>query len=218
MTHEQAVRYANQTVREAHGSQLESMRSNVMNTPHEGVKMLTTLYGFMNNTLGQTTDTISKLRTAGLGKPEVFARAFMALIVPAAWAGILDDGIPTAEGWGKWLSKALAKEFSALLPGVRDIYSFAEGYRHAGVIGVESWLQSVAQPFIDASKAAQGKEVHGAISHAADAIGMGLHIPGLGQLGKTAQYLYDTHTGYKESSGPLETLQGVTIGVHKHND
>ena len=215
MTHAQAVSYANQIVREAHGSQIESMRSNVMTNPHEGVKMFTTLYGFMNNTLGQTSDTVSKLKTAGINKPEVMARALMALVVPAMWAGVLTDGMPNSDDWKQWLGKAMGSETLGMVPFARDAYSFLEGYKHAGVIGVESWMQAVLQPVLDAKKAVEGKNVPGAISHAADAVGMGLHIPGLGQLGKTAQYLWDVHTGKQQPASTAEMVQGATIGIKK---
>jgi len=105
-----------------------------------------------------------------------------------------------------------------MVPFARDLYSFVEGYRHAGVIGAESWMQSVAQPFVDAWKTAQGQEVHGMISHAADAMGMGLHLPGLGQLGKTAQYLWDVHTGRQQPESAGQLAVEAALGTHgKHN-
>ena len=218
MTHEQAVRYANQIVREAHGSQIETARSNLMTNPHEGVKMFTTLYGFMNNTFGQVTDTVSKMRTVGINRPETLARAFMALIVPGMWAGILTHGVPTKDDWDKWLLQTQSAELMGMIPFARDLYSFFEGYRHAGVIGAESWMQSVAQPIVDTWKTAQGSDVHGKISHLADAVGMGLHIPGLGQLGKTAQYLWDVHTGRQQPASKGQLVEEALLGTHgKHN-
>ena len=217
MTHEEAVRYANQVVREAHGSQLESSRSNIMTAPSEAVRMFTTLYGFMNNTFGQTADMASKLRTAGISNPAVCMRALMALVVPAAMTALITEGAPEDDkSWAAWMAKAFASEEIGSLPFARDLLSFLEGYRHAGVIGAEAWLSGIAQPMIDAWKAAQGQEVQGGIAHTADALGMGLHIPGLGQLGKTIQYLYDVHTGREQPESAAELAQGATVGSHKH--
>jgi hypothetical protein len=215
MAEADAVAYANQVVREAHGSNIESARSNIMTNPHEAVKMFTTLYGFMNNTLGQTLDTASKLRTAGLGKPEVLARATMSLILPALWAGVITDGLPTRDDWEKWLAKALGSETLGMVPFARDAYSFMLGYGHAGVIGAEAWMQTVLQPAIDAWKAAHGQSANNWVSHLADAAGMGLHIPGLGQLGKTAQYLHDVATHKEHPTGVLDFLHGVAQGSHR---
>ncbi|RMD00069.1 hypothetical protein EAY64_05585 [Aquitalea palustris] len=218
MTEAQAVAYANQMVREAHGSNIESARSNTMSTPHEGVKMFTTLYGFQNNTLGQLLNATSMLKTQGISKPEVLARSMMAVLVPALVAGAVTDGLPKADDWESWLAKATGDEMVSTIPFARDLYSFAMGYHHAGVIGPEAWMQSVAQPLIDGVKAATGHHVTGAIQHIADAAGMGLHIPGLGQLGKMAQYEYDIATGNKpQPADALEHAQGLTVGTHtKH--
>jgi len=52
-----AVAYANSVVRQAHGTALESARSNFMQS--KGVKgLFGTIYGFMNNSYGQTRDII----------------------------------------------------------------------------------------------------------------------------------------------------------------
>jgi len=212
LAHDQAVRYANQVVREAHGSQIESARSNLMTNPHEGVKLFTTLYGFMNNTLGQATDMADAWRTGRMSHPVIAARAMAALIVPALWAGVIQNGWPSKDDWGKWGSEALASEGAGMLPFGRDVYAFLAGYQHAGIVGVENWLQAVAQPAKDAAHAAEGKKVANPIAHAADAAGMGLHIPGLGQIGHSAQYLYNVHTGKERPKNAGELAEGVLLG------
>lgn len=212
MTHAQAVRYANQVVREAHGSQIESARSNTMTNPHEGVKLFTTLYGFMNNTLGQTMDMADKFKTAGLSNPVIAARAMTALVVPALWAGVLNAGWPSKDDWGKWAGEALSEEAAGMIPFARDVYAFLAGRRSAGVVGVESWMQTVAQPLKDAANAAQGKKTSNVIAHVGDALGMGLHIPGLGQLSHSAQYLYNVHTGKEQPKNAAELAEGVALG------
>jgi len=212
LAHDQAVRYANQVVREAHGSQIESARSNLMTNPHEGVKLFTTLYGFMNNTLGQATDMADAWRTGRMSHPVIAARAMAALIVPALWAGVVQNGWPSKDDWGKWGSEALASEGAGMLPFGRDVYAFLAGYQHAGIVGVENWLQAVTQPAKDVAHAAEGKKVANPIAHAADAAGMGLHIPGLGQLGHSAQYLYNVHTGKERPKNAGELAEGVLLG------
>ena len=213
MTEEQAVNYANKIVREAHGSNIETARSMVMNNSSEAVKMFTTLYGFMNTSYGQAIDGFDKLRTAGISSPAVLARSFMALIVPALWAHALTHGAPgDDEGWAAWIGKAVAGEAAGMVPFVRDCVAMVEGYSHAGVIGVESWLATIVKAVMDVKHIAEDKEVKAPIKDIANAAGMGLHIPGLGQAGTTAQYAVDVAQGKEHPTNSLEYAQGITLG------
>ena len=218
MTEAQAVAYASKIVREAHGSNVESARSNIMTAPSEGVKLFTTLYGFMNNSYGQMADSANKFMTPGMGKPEVMARTFMAIIVPALWAEFLTDGLPKkADDWAHFVGKAITGEVAASVPLVRDAWSMAQGFSHAGVVGAESWMSTLVNGGKAIYKLTQGEASKGKpIQAVADALGMGLHIPGLGQLGKSAQYLTDVHTGAQpkpESTGAL--IKNTLVGPPK---
>jgi hypothetical protein len=213
MTEEQAVNYANKIVREAHGSNIETARSMVMNNSSEAIKMFTTLYGFMNNTYGQALDGVDKMGTPGLNKPVVLARSFMALIVPAIWAHTLVHGLPgDDDGWAVWIGKAVAGEAAGMVPFVRDCAAMVEGYSHAGVVGAESWLSTIVKAVMDAKHLAEGKEVKAPIKDIANAAGMGLHIPGLGQLGASAQYATDVAQGKEHPADKLEYAQGIALG------
>ncbi|WP_426116311.1 hypothetical protein [Massilia sp. PWRC2] len=213
MTEAQAVNYANKIVREAHGSNVETARSMVMNTSSEALKMFTTLYGFMNNTLGQAMDGYDKLGTPGINKPVVLARTFMALIVPAIWAHTLTHGAPDdEEGWAKWAGKAVAGEVAGMVPFVRDAVAMFEGYSHAGVVGAESWMSTIVKAALDVKHLAEGKEVKAPIKDIANAAGMGLHIPGLGQLGTSAQYAADVAAGKEHPADAAEYAKGVATG------
>lgn len=213
MTEAQAVNYANKIVREAHGSNVETARSMVLNTSSEVLKMFTTLYGFMNTSYGQALDGFDKLRTAGISSPAVLARSFMALIVPAIWAHYLTHGkAKDDESWGAWIAKAVAGEVAGMVPFVRDAASMVEGYSHAGVVGAEAWIQTIVAAGMDVKKLAQGKEVKAPIKDIANAAGMGLHIPGLGQLGATAQYAADVRAGKEHPKNAVDVARGLTIG------
>ncbi|MDY7579350.1 hypothetical protein RGU70_13610 [Herbaspirillum sp. RTI4] len=217
MTEAQAVSYANKIVREAHGSNVEAARSNIMTAPSEGLKLFTTLYGFMNNSYGQMADSINKFQTPGLGKPEIVARTLMAIIVPALWAGYLSEGgAKEGESWGAWAAKAITGEVAGMVPVVRDAYSMAQGFSHAGVIGAESWMSTMVNAGKDVVHAAQGKPANKPVSDIADAVGMGLHIPGLGQLGKSAQYVSDVQSGKQHPANAFEYAKGMVVGApHK---
>lgn len=213
MTEAQAVNYANKIVREAHGSNIETARSMALNTSSEALKMFTTLYGFMNTSYGQALDGFDKLGTAGIGSSAVLARSFMALIVPALWAHTLTHGAPgDDEGWGAWIGKAVAGEVAGMVPFVRDVVAMVEGYSHAGVVGAESWMSTIVKAAMDVKHLAEGKEVKAPIKDIANAAGMGLHIPGLGQLGTSAQYAADVAAGKEHPADAAEYAKGIALG------
>lgn len=220
MSEEDAVQYASKIVREAHGSNIESARSLTMNTNSESVKMFTVLYGFMNNTYGQVSDIADKVRTSGLGHPAVLGRTFAALLVPALWAGYLNDGSPDHDkhGFVHWISKAIMGEIAGMVPVVRDGYSMFEEHRGAGLVAAESWLAMMVKPIVDVAKMAEGKPPKAPIKDFADAAGAGLHIPGLGQAGATAQYYSDISTGAQpKPANTKEFIEGTMKG-HVHKD
>jgi hypothetical protein len=213
MTEEQAVAYASKVVREAHGSNITSARSMVINNSSEAVKMFTTLYGFMNNSYGQAADIADKLKTAGISNPQTLARGFMALIVPAIWAGYLTEGPPKdKDGWAHWIAKSIAVEVAGMVPFVRDAAAMVEGYSHAGQVGVESFLNTLVGAGKDVVNLATGQHVNAPIKDIANAAGMGLHIPGLGQLGGSAQYVADVATGKQHPKDALDVAEGVALG------
>ncbi|HCE10405.1 MAG TPA: hypothetical protein DEQ40_17730, partial [Oxalobacteraceae bacterium] len=213
MTEAQSVAYASKIVREAHGSNIESARSMALNTSSEALKMFTTLYGFMNNSYGQALDGFDKLRTAGISNPAILARSFMALIVPSLWAGYLVHGAPKDdEGWAAWIGKAIAGEVAGMVPFVRDVASMVEGYRSAGQVAAESWLSTMVKAGKDVKDLAQGNHVHAPIKDIANAAGMGLHIPGLGQIGTTAQYLADVHSGDQNPENAGQMVKDALLG------
>jgi hypothetical protein len=209
MSEEDAVKYASQIVREAHGSNIESSRSMLMQNNDEGVKMLTTLYGFMNNTLGQNMDMVDKFKTAGFSKPEVLSRYMMAMIVPALWAGALAEQKKAENGF-KWAAGAIAGEYAGMVPMVRDAWAAIEGYRSAGLPAYMSAMGAVVKPGQDVVKAANGKDVKAPIKDLGNAIG--LAIPGAGQIGTSLQYLADVHSGKAQPHNALDVARGVLLG------
>ncbi|AIY40194.1 Phage protein [Collimonas arenae] len=212
MSDEDAVKYASQIVREAHGSNIESSRSLLMQNKNEAVKAMTTLYGFMNNTLGQNMDMADKFKTAGFSKPEVLSRYLMAMIVPALWAGVLARP-NKEEGWAHWAAGAITGEYAGMVPMVRNAWSAVEGYNSAGEPAYMSVLGTIAKPIMDIKKALTGGEVKAPIKDAGNAIG--LIAPGGGQLGTTAQYLSDIFSGKEQPENAEDWARGVLLGQHK---
>jgi hypothetical protein len=87
-----------------------------------------------------------------------------------------------------------------------------EGYSHAGQVGVESFLNTLVGAGKDVVKLATGQHVNAPIKDIANAAGMGLHIPGLGQAGGSVQYLADVAAGKQHPKDALDVAEGVALG------
>ncbi|MGF6764070.1 hypothetical protein P3T24_004401 [Paraburkholderia sp. GAS33] len=209
MSEADAVAYANQIVREAHGSNIEASRSMILAERNEAIKMFTTLYGFMNNTLGQNMDMVDKLRTNGFSRPEVLSRYLMAMIVPALWAGVLAKP-DKKEGFVKWAAGAIGGEYASMVPMMRDAWSAVQGYSSAGMPAYMSALGAIAKPAQDVIHAAEGKPVKAPIKDLGNAIG--LAIPGAGQVGTTIQYAADVKSGKQKPNNPIDLARGLVLG------
>jgi hypothetical protein len=175
--------------------------------------MFTTLYGFMNNSLGQTLDMADKLRTSGFSKPEVLARFMMAAIVPALVAGVV-EGKDKAEGWAAWAAKAITGEFGSMVPGLREAVGMLKGYSNAGMPALMQTLAAGGKPFRDAWEAAHGKPPKHPIKDTGNALG--LFIPGLGQVSATAQGVHDIATGAYQPQDLGDALRAVVMGQEHH--
>jgi len=209
MSEADAVEYASQIVREAHGSNIESARSQLLQSSNEATKMFTMMYGFMNNSLGQALDMTDKFRTAGFSKPEVLARFMMAMIVPALAAGIVEKP-DKHESWGKWVAKSLAGEAAGMVPIVRDAWSAVKGVPSSGVAPIMQTLSAGGKPFMDAYKIAAGQPVRKPIKDIGNAIG--LAIPGAGQIGTTLQYAADVASGHEKPHNVTDLVRGLAFG------
>ena len=220
MTEAQAVDYANRTVREAHGTYTEAGRSNIMNNKDEAVKIFTTLYSFMNTAYGQQLDGYDKLRTAGISNPAVFARVFMSILVPGIAAAYIKSSGPkddSKSAWAKWISLAFAEEVAASVPGGAGAMAMAEGY--GGELPPTAWMKDVISAGKDVGHAGKeivtGKIPTGKGKPARDilnALGVGFHVPGLGQLGSSIQYGLDVHSGKKHPQSKAELIKGLILG------
>jgi len=212
MSEADAIAYANQIVREAHGSNIESARSMVMNEKNEFVKMSTTLYQFMNNSLGQMLDAYSKLRTAGYSKPEVMARYVGTMVMSAILIGLI-RGKKDDDSWANWFVMSNLEEMAGMLPLARDIYSAAEGYPSAGKTPLGQNISAVGRAGNDVAKLAQGEPVKHPIKDLGNAAG--LLIPGLGQLGGSAQYAADWAQGKERPESAGDVARGLAFGQGK---
>jgi hypothetical protein len=201
MSEEDAVHYAQNVVRETHGSANEASLSNIMTNNNEAIRLFTTLYQFMNNTYGQTANFVDAMKTQGIGKPELLARAFATLMVPAMATALVKGEIPDWEdpvSVAEWMGKAAVDETLAIIPIIRDFMNIWSGYRGAGLVAPESLMQQATVVARDVKRAYEGKEVHKPIEDVGNLAGVSLHLP-LGQIAKTTQYITDVTSGKEEA-------------------
>ena len=221
MTEEQAVRYANKIVREAHGTALETNRSLFMQS--RGIKgLFGTIYGFMNNTYGQMADMWDKSFSGGhyQDRPAMAARALATVIIPGLWVHYIRHGGPSDdEEWYEWAAMGIGGEIAASFPFMRDAWSMIE-YPHARGIG------QVAPTRVMFDTVKMAKDILGEfegedtklVQDTANALGALLHIGGAGQAGKTLQYLLDVQRGEETPEDPLQALHDATLGnKEKHH-
>lgn len=212
MSEADAIKFASKVVREAHGSTNEASQSLLINNKSELVKTLTTLHGFMNNAFGQNADALDKLLHAeGFGKPELLARVMMAQVVPALMAGWVTFGAPDENkdesGLG-WAFHHIGGEFAGMLPMVRDAWSLAvEGRDNAGAA---PWIRVLSDIHKAGTSIAKGEDAKHPIKDVGNVAG--LLLPGLGQGGATAQFLYDVSTGEQHPETVGQWVRGAMSG------
>jgi len=216
MSEDEAVRYANSIVRQAHGSALEVTRSNFLNA--RGVKgLFGTIYGFMNNTYGQLGDMLDKSITGGHfnNHPAIAARAMATLVAPAVMAAWASEGLPgkeTAKSWASWVAKAITGELAATVPFVRDAWAMIEHDHADQAVAPTRLIADVVKTGKDVGAQAEGKPSK-LIQDLANVIGEWAHIGGLGQAGKTLQYLEDVREGRQHPESTEQLVRHAAVGA-----
>lgn len=219
MTEKQAVAYANKVVREAHGTALEANRSLFLQA--RGVKgLFGTIYGFMNNTYGQLGDLMDKTVVGGSfqDKPALVARAMATIVAPAMMAAWVSGEFNDKDPWYEQGAKAILGEVAGTVPFVRDAYGMIN-YGDTSSSGTTAPIRIVSDLVkvgLDAKKGVEGKHSKW-VQDTANAFGELFHIGGLGQAGKSLQYLKDVHDGVQNPKGAKDFVTGVTIGPHPKN-
>lgn len=218
MTHEEAVRFANGVVRQAHGSAIEAARSNFL---HEKgmASLLGMIYQFQNNTFGQYADIIDKYKSEAsryTSNPALAGRIMATLIAPAVVTWLVSHKGLTDDPWFEQLGMAVADEIASTVPVVRDGWSMAvamlEGRQADGAeLPPIRVAGDILKTFKDAWQELHGKQSH-ILQDAGNAIGETFHVAGLGQAGKTAQYIRDVHNNKQNPKSIPAAVVGAAIG------
>ncbi len=211
-----AIKFADSVVREAHGSNIETARSNLINNRSEIVKMLTTLHGFMNNSFGQVLDMYDKARYTQFNKPELMARFVMAAIVPGLITGVIVGAKKDDEAWWEWAAKSIGGELAGMVPLLRDAYNMiVEGFDKSGMPPYVKAANDLHQVGKDIVHTAKGEENKHPIKDVGNVVGY--MLPGASQAGATAQFLYDEKTGKQHATTVGQWIRGLMSGDDKEN-
>jgi hypothetical protein len=219
MTHEAAIRYANKVVREAHGSANEASMSNLLNNRDTLMRTMTMVFGFANNSYGQTTDIWDKFvapNSKMQDKPVLLAKAFVVSLMPSLFGFWMAHGKEDKESWAGYMAKAIAGTYAETVPIVREAYdslmSIMAGHEPRPT---EAPVYRALTAALQVPYDAMTKKYTKIVADMFDAIGYATGIPGMGQLGKTAQYATNMATGKEKPKSAMEAVEGLTIGVHK---
>lgn len=221
MSEQEAVKYANSVVRQAHGTALETARSNFMLANRRVKGLFGAIYGFMNNTYGQIRDMSDKAFTDGShwqNNPAIAARLFATVLIPALCTQWVKDYGPNAEedeGWAHWIAKAIAGEVAATVPFVRDAVSMLEYDKADATVAPLRYLTDTYKVGKDVVKEFKGESSR-IIQDLGNLVGELFHIGGLGQAGKSGQYIRDVLTGnVPEPANAGVAVRDVLLGHHK---
>ena len=136
-------------------------------------------------------------------------------VIPALWAAYIKHGSPedNQEEWYDWAGKAILGEIAGTVPFVRDAWSMIEYSHSSSEVAPIRILHDVVKVGNDVIGEFNDRETK-IIQDAANMLGELLHIGGLGQAGKTAQYLRELEQGKQDPQSTAELIHDAALG-HK---
>lgn len=207
-TNYEASQIADSAVRERHGAQTMTDLPTLM-ASNEGYKMMTVFMGYFNTMDNWARQIPGQVRREEYGK--ALATAWGAIIIPAAFGGLMFNKAKEDDSYWKIAAKAVALQMTQGIPFFREAASMvSEGFKPSTPLG--SALDAIYQTGKDAYKYTQGKPQGNTIRHVAGAAGMGFGIPGTLQAGKTGQFLYDYSRGKQRPRDLWEWMRGIRTG------
>lgn len=215
-----AAAYADKVVRESQGAggskDLASVQRN-----SETMKLFTMFYSYFNAFYNRQRQLVRDARDASLTDvPDLLARSFWLIIAPALFGAYASgQGPGEDEDWGAWAARKSFFNLFMGVPFVRDIASGTERLaageytRGAQFMPVTQMAETLFLKIPkEAVKLATGEDQSDTfIKTIANAAGYAMRLP-TGQLGNTAQFLYDVADGTQDPRGLKEWIDGLAYG------
>ena len=231
MSEENAVYFADKTVRNAHGGTGVKDLAAVQRGP-EFFKLFTMFYTFWNHNVNRLMDT-AKLVTSSEHRAamkeanhwrdsDVAATVIMRTLIYTLGVQMMhglfhppkDDD---EEGWLKWAGREITSAAFSGIPIARDIAAWALGSREYSVTPAASMVNAIGQSGTDAAHALMGEQVSDKwLKHAITTAGYVFALP-TGQPASAIQFLWDVGDGAQDPQGAAEWWRGVMHGdIRKH--
>lgn len=228
MSDADAIYYADQTVRNAHGGTGITDRSAIQN--QKGfLQLFTMFYGFFNHIYNRqrliaidTSTGISNVKageykqaTRDFGR--VLARSWFYVAMPAFIEALAHGGPDEDkdEGWAGWAAKAIAAEIPAGVPLMRDVAKAAIEGRHYEMSPVARAVDTVVQSGRDIYQAATGDEApKDTAKHAVEAAGYLTGLPTAAPF-TAGKFIWDYADGSADPQDLSEWIQGLLHGKIK---
>lgn len=203
----EASQIADSFVRERHGA-ASIVDLPAMMESGEGMKMLTTFYGYFNTMYNWQRQLPGNVRRREAKK--FMVNGLGSVVVGAAFGAALFNDAKEGDSWWKIMGKALLLQPLQTIPLVRDVASFAfEGYPSRTPFA--SLISAAGSIFTDAKKLSRGESPEKLIQHTANIIGLITRLP-LAQIGRTAQFGYDVNTSKQRPRNIGEWARGIIYG------
>lgn len=223
-----AVYYADNAVRRAHGSTVITNRPQAM---RGGVlaRMMTTFYTFFNHMWNKQYEMLWKARVAAGYTTDAAAQQAIKDMGPLGglpgglWAYVIAVAIveelvtpytnEDRDSWGSWAGKSLALALSGSVPGLRDLVRGLMDNKdpQAGLVAAPS--QVVLQMYRDLSHGFKWDKEHAGkvIKHANSLIGIGTGLTN-NEIGNLAEFSADLITGKARPKNAGDWYRGLTKG------
>ena len=220
MDHDQASLQADRKVRLALGGTHYMDQAAVFR--NEGlVRQLVWFGGFYNTILNRQLDALQMVRRGDTMKG--IATGITYLLLPALLAvgvkGYLGGQKSDNDSWMDYALKTLGSEVAAPIPMVNAIASMWAHHLHdLEAFGPQEAMNDIVQTFRDGYNYVENGAVSPFwIEHAAETVGYFSPepLPGIGQAGKSAQYLWDWYWGEIDPKTLGEVAKGLLRGPQK---
>lgn len=230
LSEKDAVYRAEQVVRNAHGAQDVVDRALIQNNRSQFIKAITLFYGYFNHMYNRQRDTgriayrlAGKVREQGFKGTsndfnKVLARSAGYLILPGIAAALWTTGGPDEdETWLGWASLAALEEIPASLPLVRDIAKAAIHGRDYVPSPLVQMVNSTIHTAKDMASLVGLREEEASPRAIKDTMRTFGYLTGAptGQLGTSAQFLWDVSEGEEDPQDLADWLRGIAKGTIK---
>lgn len=216
-----AVYYADKAIRSSQGAGAAKDMAAIQRG-NEFQKLATMFYSYFNHLYNRQRDIGRSARDASTAGDfaMIAARSFFLMVVPVIFGNMISgQGPKEDEDWGLWAARKIGANMFAGIPVLRDGVNLVERKWSGEFASYQATPAARAIDVIErtASDAAKGLGLREGdasdnwIKHALETSGYVFGLP-TGQVGATAQFLWDTSTGKQDPETISDWFKGLVYG------